>query len=265
MIFVCGVFYDLSFITPRPVLYCSGNNHRRENAMPLIGLTANWNDTTMRSDIPGDYVSAVIAAGGTPVVLPVMGDETVWQRMVDAVDGIVFTGGNDIDAAFLGEEKHPKSDEPYRPRDEQEFFLLRAARKADKPFLCICRGFQVLNVLEGGSLYQDIADQFCQDIDHAQFKRVSDAIHTVEVAEGSLLSSLTGTGALPVNSRHHQGIRKAADTLRAAAVAPDGLIEALEYRDGTRCIATQWHPESLFRTDSRALAIFEWLIREAQA
>lgn len=233
--------------------------------MPLIGLTANWNDTTQRSDIPGDYVAAVIAAGGTPVVLPIMGDESVWQRMIDAVDGVVFTGGSDIGAAYFGEEKHPKSDEPYKPRDEQDFFMLRAVKKANKPFLCICRGFQMLNVLEGGTLYQDIADQYKQDIDHAQFKKVADTIHTVDVKAQSRLASLAGEGALPVNSRHHQGIRRAADSLMISAVAPDGLIEGLEYKDGTRCIATQWHPESLFRSDPRAMAIFEWLVREAQA
>lgn len=233
--------------------------------MPLIGLSANWNDTTERSDIPGDYVAAVIAAGGTPVVLPVMGDEAVWQRMIDAVDGVIFTGGNDIDAAYLGEERHPKSDKPYRPRDEQEFFMLRAVRKAGKPFVCICRGMQMLNVLEGGTLYQDIADQYKPDIQHAQFKKAADIIHTVEVQEGTRLAALTGSGTLPVNSRHHQGVKKVADPLRITAMAPDGLVEGLEYKDGTRCIATQWHPESLFRNDARALAVFKWLINEANA
>lgn len=233
--------------------------------MPLIGLTANWNDATHRSDIPGDYAAAVVAAGGTPVVLPVTGDESVWQRMIGAVDGVVFTGGSDIDAAYFGEEKHPKSDEPYRPRDEQEFFMLRALKKAGKPFLCICRGFQMLNVLEGGTLYQDIADQYKQVIDHAQFKKTADTIHTVDVKEQSILAAVIGSGTLPVNSRHHQGIKRAADSLTASAVAPDGLIEGLEYKDATRCIATQWHPESLFRSDPRAMALFEWLVREAQA
>lgn len=232
--------------------------------MPLIGLCANWNETTRRSDIPGDYVAAVIAAGGTPVVLPVTDDQSVWQRMIDAVDGVLFTGGSDIGASWFHEEKHPKSDEPYMPRDEQEFYMLRAVKKANKPFLCICRGFQMLNVLEGGTLYQDIADQYKRDIAHAQFQKVTGIIHTVDVAEGSCLAALTGAGTLPVNSRHHQGIKKAADSLRVTAVAPDGLAEGLEYKDGTRCIATQWHPESLFRTDRRALAVFEWLVREAQ-
>lgn len=231
--------------------------------MPLIGLCANWNDNTKRSDIPGDYVAAVIRAGGTPLLLPVAGDQTVWQRMVDAVDGVLFTGGSDIDAAFLGEEKHPKADQPYRPRDEQEFFMLGAVKRAGKPFLCICRGFQMLNVFEGGSLYQDIADQYRADIDHAQFTVADGIVHTVSVAEGSLLERLTRRRTLPVNSRHHQGIRAAAPALRAVATAPDGLVEALEYLDGTRCAAVQWHPESLFRRDEASLAFFQWLVTEA--
>ena len=231
--------------------------------MPLIGLSANWNETSQRSDIPGGYVQAVVRAGGTPMVLPICGNEDTWRHMVDAVDGLVFTGGADIDPALFGEEKHPATSTPYPPRDAQELFIMRYAKEQGKPMLAICRGMQVMNCLEGGTLYQDIAQQLATTVDHAQFKRVADIIHQAHVEEGSLLATVCGSAPLNVNSRHHQAIKTLGKGLVASALSTDGLIEGIEYQDGSPCIALQWHPESLFEKDARALAVFEWLIRKA--
>lgn len=231
--------------------------------MALIGLCANWNAQSKRSDIPTDYVNAVIAAGGTPVVLPLAGDEVIWKKMIDAVDGVVFTGGGDIDPALFGEEKHRKTNNVAPHRDRQEYWMMRYVKETRKPHLAICRGIQVLNCLWGGSLYQDIADTYDTAINHSRSDAPADMIHEVSIQPSTLLSNICGSENLPVNSRHHQGVSRLGAGLVPSAVSEDHLVEALEYEDGSPCIAVQWHPETLHRSDPRHLAVFQWLVMTA--
>lgn len=231
--------------------------------MPIIGITADWDDEKKRSNLPNDYVHAVLAADGVPMILPVGGEEKNWKKMVDRVDGLLFSGGVDMDPAYFGETKHEKTDEPIPQRDEQELWMMRYALQAGKPLLAICRGFQMLNCLEGGTLYQDIGEMVDTTIDHAQFSKKAALIHTVTIQPDTLLAKVCGNEALKVNSRHHQAIKQVGRGLKATAHAPDGLVEALEFGENVPCLSVQWHPESLFDSDTRALRLFQWLVQEA--
>lgn len=231
--------------------------------MKKIGLCANWNDTLHRSDMPNDYVKAILAAGGLPVIFPLCGDEPAWKEMIDMVDGVVFTGGGDIDPALFGEELHPATNEIIPQRDRQEIWMVHYVKSTGKPYLGICRGIQVIACAEGGTLYQDIKDQFPTTIDHAQFNTRADIAHHVSIAPDSILHAVSGTTDLPVNSRHHQAVKSVGPHLKATAHSTDGLIEAVEYIDGTPCIAVQWHPESLHDSDEKAMNLFRWLVERA--
>lgn len=232
--------------------------------MQLVGLCANWNEDTRRSDMPQGYIDAVLQAGGVPVILPLCDNESAWKDMLDAVDAVIFTGGGDINPALFGEEKHAKTDAPVALRDKQEYWMHRYIRTTGKPYLCVCRGMQTLNCVWGGTLYQDIPDLYPTDIDHARFGDPDSVIHTALIEDGTLLSRVAGKGDIGVTSRHHQAVKKLGDCLRVSAKAPDGIVEAIEFTDGTRCLALQWHPESLYAKDERQLAIFKWLVEESK-
>ncbi|MDD4711448.1 MAG: gamma-glutamyl-gamma-aminobutyrate hydrolase family protein [Eubacteriales bacterium] len=232
--------------------------------MALIGLCANWNARSGRSDIPADYVIAVILSGGTPVVLPLAGDERVWKKMIDAVDGLVFIGGGDVDPALFGEKRHRKTKNVVLHRDKQECWMMRYVKEKGKPHLAICRGMQVLNCLRGGTLYQDIAETYPTSINHSRSDAPADTIHEVTIMPSSLLGSVCGHEDLPVNSRHHQGVSRLGAGLAASAISEDKLVEALEYEDGSPCIAVQWHPETLHKDNPRHLAVFEWLVKTSE-
>lgn len=232
--------------------------------MPFIGITADWNDEKKCSTLPNDYVRAVLAAGGVPLILPIGGEEKVWKSMVDKLDGMLFTGGVDMDPKYFGEEMHPKTNTPIPQRDEQELYMMRYALKQGKPLLAICRGFQMLNCLDLGTLYQDIGDMVDTPIDHAQFTKKDALIHQVSLVPDTLLARVCGAAPLQVNSRHHQAVKQVGKGLVASAHAPDGLVEALEFEKEAPCLAVQWHPESLFDKDERAMLLFTWLVREAE-
>jgi putative glutamine amidotransferase len=236
-----------------------------EGSMYLIGLSANWNDDLHRSDVHNDCVTAVIAAGAVPMIMPLVDSVKAWKSMVDKMDAIIFTGGDDVNPKLYGEEPHAKTDPANNLRDRQEAWMINYATQCAKPFLCICRGLQLLNVIRGGSLYQDIQDQYKTDINHAQFSRTSDIIHTVSILESTNLRHIIGSGTLGVNSRHHQAIKEIAPGFHAAALSPDGIVEAIEPDDSFPCMALQWHPESLYEKDPRQFAVFEWLLDSIQS
>lgn len=225
-----------------------------------IGLCGNWNDDSKRVDMPQGYVDAVISAGAVPLVFPLVDNEDAWKAMIDSVDGVIFTGGDDIDPALFGQLPHPKANKPCALRDKQEFFMHRYIQTVNKPYLCICRGMQTLNVVQGGTLYQDIEDLYSAEINHARFDVTSDVIHHVNIKQESRFGTVVGAAPLAVNSRHHQAVHELGHGLRAVAWADDGIVEAIEFISDVPCIAVQWHPELLFHKDARAKSIFTWLI-----
>lgn len=231
--------------------------------MIKIGVSANWNLQTKRLNIPKDYMDSLLRAGCLPLLLPQTEDEAVLQACVDLVDGLLFPGGEDLQPECYGEQPAPYCGEVVPERDRMELKLYQLLKLSGKPFLAICRGLQLVNVAEGGSLWQDLTQQQPTDTDHAQFDRGSALIHEVDVVEGSLLHRLTGSLSLPVNSRHHQAIKALGRGLKATASSRDGIIEAIEFEDGRPGLCLQWHPENLSSTDKRMQALFDWLVRTA--
>ena len=194
---------------------------------PVIGITPLM-DTKLDSYwmLP-DYMQAVQQAGGLPLMLPFQYDDESIDQMVELCDGLIFTGGEDIDPSRYHEERLPVCGESIPIRDELEIRLLRAALAAKKPVLCICRGLQLFNVVMGGTLWQDLPSQRPSEIKHSQGKPYGAAAHSVELVPGSPLLALLGQSTIGVNTRHHQAIRELAPRLAVMATTPDGLIDRL--------------------------------------
>ncbi len=213
---------------------------------PIIGITARHADTKERLpavQILRAYVAAIIEAGGAPILIPPDLPEDGWRVLLDRLDGVLFSGGADIGLQHFNGEPHPTvEEEPVR--DALELPLLRAVVEADKPLLGICRGFQVMNVALGGTLYTHILDQLPNALQHDWGDKPRDTLaHPVRVEEGTRLAEILSAPVLQVNSLHHQGIKDLAPNLKAAAYAPDGLIEGIELPDHKFALAVQWHPE----------------------
>ena len=199
------------------------------------------------------YIVTLANAGALPLMIPLVDDDTL-RGIYDSLDAVFLPGGADIDARTYGEDPHHNSDTTDRERDRVEVALARWAIEDDKPVLGVCRGLQLINVAAGGTLYQDLAEEFPGSIKHDYFPFAHEHFardylaHEVSVAEGTRLAQFVGAGALKVNSMHHQGIRALGRGLVATAAAPDGLIEGLEGENSSYLVAVQWHPEAL--TDS---------------
>ena len=198
---------------------------------------------------PKDYDAAVRQAGGEPWVPAIGMDDPA--DAIRQVDGLLLTGGDDVDPAFFGEPPHP-SHEPAEPgRDAFELALVREALAADLPLFAICRGLQLLNVAAGGTLIQDIPSEPGRFEVHS-LGPATQMAHEVAVTAGSRLAGLLGPrapgGRCHVNSRHHQAIRALGASLVVTATAPDGIIEAVESPAHRFCVGVQWHPESFHRT-----------------
>ncbi len=216
---------------------------------PVIGITAGHarNEYGQATILITDaYLQAVVQAGGQSVIIPATQGTQEWEAIYSRLDGILFSGGGDIAPERFGAAPHPKIAGVEPDRDELELGLLEKAVAEGKPFLGICRGFQVVNVGLGGTLYTHLPDQFAGALTHdnAGDKR-HDLVHKVELANGSQMLDVTGESVLAVNSHHHQGVRDLAPTLRATGRSGDGLIEAVELPGHPFGLAVQWHPEWL--------------------
>jgi putative glutamine amidotransferase len=207
---------------------------------PVIGITP-----CPRVD---DYVESVRRAGGEPVVLSNT-DEPV--QALAKVDGLLLTGGLDVDPALYGETPH-ETTEVAAERDRFEVPLTQAAIDRDVPLFAICRGVQVLNVAAGGSLVQDIPSAVTSDLNHAIDVPKDHLAHPVHVRPGTRLAAALGLAsdveACPVNSRHHQSVARVAPSFVVSAASPDGVVEAIERPASAFCVGVQWHPENFWRT-----------------
>jgi putative glutamine amidotransferase len=229
-------------------------------ARPVIGITtyvtpARWSNWELEAAlVPADYVRAVERAGGRALLVPPSHDGV--EETLESLDGLIFSGGSDLDPELYGQEAHAETSDVVRDRDTAELALLEAALERDMPVLAICRGSQVLNVARGGDLVQHLPD-VVGDEKHKHTPGTF-ADHDVSVEDGSRLASVLGERA-PVKSHHHQGFGKVGEGLRVVAHAEDGTIEAVE--DPTRrfVLGVLWHPEA--GEDAR---LFEELVREAE-
>jgi putative glutamine amidotransferase len=189
------------------------------------------------------YLAAVERAGGTPILLtPAHGEEAL-SDLLSLCDGLLLTGGEDVDPARYGEPPHPALDTVSTERDEMELRLIREAMERGIPVLAVCRGIQILNVAFGGSLVQDLPSQRPDGLRHVQEAPITARWHDVRVEPGSRLAQLVGAERLPVNSYHHQAVNRLGAGLRPVAWADDGLVEGVEAADGRWVVGVQWHPE----------------------
>jgi len=229
-------------------------------ARPLIGITtyvtpAKWGAWELEAAlIPVDYVRAVERAGGRALLVPPSEDGV--EETLQALDGLLFSGGSDLDPDLYDQEPHDETSGVHEQRDRAELALLEAALQRDMPVLAICRGSQVLNVARGGDLVQHLPD-VVGDEKHKHTPG-SYADHDVTVEDGTRLASLLGDRA-PVKSHHHQGIGRIGEGLRIAAHAEDGTVEAVEDPGRRFAVGVLWHPEA--SDDAR---LFEELVREAE-
>jgi gamma-glutamyl-gamma-aminobutyrate hydrolase PuuD len=227
---------------------------------PLIGITtyaqdARWGVWHLPAAlIPLDYVDAVERAGGRALLIPP--SEVGVEETLSVLDGVVFSGGADVDPGMYGADAHPETDVPQARRDAGELALLQASLERDLPTLAICRGFQLLNVARGGDLIQHLPEEIGNDV-HKQVPGEF-AVHPVEVKEGSRLGSIVG--ATPeVTSHHHQALGRLGDGLVESAWAADGTLEAVEDPSRRFLVGVQWHPEA-----SEDAALFEALVEQAR-
>lgn len=215
---------------------------------PLIGITAGHSKNKFGLPIIHllrTYVDATIAAGGIPVIIPSELSTTDWQVLYAKLDGVILSGGADIDPSIFNGEPLPNVYDIDAERDMLELAMARQVVEDEKPFLAICRGFQMLNVALGGTLYTHITDQFSDKLKHETDKdKPRDyAAHEIKVEEGTRLSEILDEPILKVNSWHHQGVKDIPPLLKVTAHASDGLVEGMEIPAHPFAIAVQWHPE----------------------
>jgi putative glutamine amidotransferase len=217
----------------------------------------------LRFTMRATYVNSVIAAGGVPLCVPTALDEQSLRAIYDTCQGVLLTGGDDVDPATFGEPKHEKTGGIDLQRDAAEFLLTRWAVEDDKPTFAICRGIQAMNVALGGSLIQDIPSQWknAQNHDGNYYGPSRDDIHhTVCVEPGTKLAEMLGAGDVGTNSFHHQALKRVADGLMVTARSKDGVIEAVEMPNKRFLVGVQWHPEEMAATRENMMQLFRHFV-----
>ncbi|HMV32901.1 MAG: gamma-glutamyl-gamma-aminobutyrate hydrolase family protein [Gemmatimonadales bacterium] len=235
---------------------------------PRIGITGITRTVSGadRTGVNAAYVRAVLRAGGVPLVLSPLIGVAHNGTLLDALDGLVLSGGEDVDPAHYGQAPHPDLGAVDPLRDAFELAIYRDAAARRLPVLAICRGIQLVNVALGGTLWQDIPSERPEAMAHAQGTGRDDRTHPVDVTPGSRLARALGNTRCEVNSFHHQSIRDLAPGLLVTARAPDGEIEGVETADGDGwLLAVQWHPEEFHQHgEAPDHGLFDALIREAR-
>ena len=220
-----------------------------EHRPPVIGITCSRTDTGATS-LTATYTEAIVRAGGVAVVLPTVGSAGEAERLLDILDGIVFSGGEDVTPAWYGESILNETVYVDTLRDRSDSLLARAALASGKPILAICRGAQLMNVMLGGSLYQDLPTQLGTAVKHG-----GGAHHPIGLTEGSVLRELFGMDSILVNSYHHQAVKDLAPGLTVTARSADGVVEGYQT---PRIWATQFHPEKMLKAgEEQWLPLFE--------
>lgn len=242
---------------------------------PVIGIV-----TQTQEPIPGQtpvawimgqtYIRVLTRCGAVPWLIPLVADdEQTMGEIYSRLDGIFLTGGVDVEPSAYGEDRHQLCGRTDSARDEAELWMVRKAKDDRKPVLGVCRGFQVMNVASGGTLYQDVGEFYPNAIKHDYFPSHKNTYardflaHDAQVESNTTLRDLLGATDVTINSMHHQGIQRLGDDLKATAFAPDGLVEALESDTGGYYVGVQWHPEELAATDVGMRRLFEEFLSAA--
>jgi putative glutamine amidotransferase len=243
---------------------------------PIIGITATLKEDVdavaerplgrfVRADL--DYIEGVAGAGGAPVVLPPAGDERVAEAVIQSLDGLLLSGGSDLDPGYYGEVPVPELGVTLPERDAFEMALVRIALRRGMPVFGICRGMQVLNVAIGGTLYQDLPSQWERDLlKHRQATPKWQPTHEVRIEDASYIASVMGRKMVKVNSYHHQGIRVLAEGLVVTGRSTDGVIEAVEASDLSErwLLGVQWHAEAMRGAGPQQESLFEAHVSAAE-
>jgi putative glutamine amidotransferase len=243
---------------------------------PIIGI-ATQTQAAISGELPRvwimshKYVQILSSLGALPWLVPLLpGEPDILRGIYDRLDGVFLAGGVDVDPSRYGEQKHANCGATDTDRDAVELTLVEWALADHKPVLAVCRGFQVLNVACGGTLFQDVSSEFPAAIKHDYFPTAAGApsrdylAHYVTVAPDTRLGRYLGAERVAVNSMHHQGIKLLAPNLVPAAWAPDGLIEGVEGANGQYLLAVQWHPEELTSQPGQRRLFTEFLAAAAK-
>ena len=237
-------------------------------AQKIIGITCSTSSASAKSGakqtLNRAYVWAVERAGGIPIILPVTREPDVIARYLGVVDGLLLSGGVDVDPACYHEAPHPKLGDVDLDRDATELPLIQAALAQDMPIFAICRGIQSLNVAMGGTLYQDLPSEHPSNIQHAQdadYIPRDQMSHAIAIEPHSRLAEIIGDNTMQVNSFHHQALRRVAAPLLVTATAPDGVIEGAESRAHRYVVAVQFHPEETAVHDEKSQRLFRAFVQ----
>lgn len=228
---------------------------------PLIGIPchADYADGTKRPIYSNNraYVHAVEHAGGVPILIPFLHDFRMFDTLLPRLDGLLLSGGIDIDPALYGETPHPLCEQPDKELDDIELKLANWALQEDIPTLGVCRGMQILNVALGGTLYQDIHAQRPHSLHHSHRHMSRDYLaHRVNVLSGSRLEQLLGPDSFMVNSLHHQAVHMPGHDVVISGTADDGIAEILEVNGHRFILAAQFHPEEIYLKESASARLF---------
>ncbi|MDR2130366.1 MAG: gamma-glutamyl-gamma-aminobutyrate hydrolase family protein [Odoribacteraceae bacterium] len=224
------------------VLHDAVDAHAADTSRPLIGISANFKEGN--SCIHDSYVHSIVRAGGIPLLIPVHSDIASLKEIVSRIDGLLLSGGGDINPLYSGEEPLPALGEVDVARDQYDLILTRLAANRQVPIFGICRGHQLINIAFGGKNHQDIVTRVNGSLKHRQELAPGHGSHTARVKEGTTLFSILGRHTVVVNSLHHQAVKEVAPGFVVSATAPDGVIEAMEATD-YRIFSVQWHPEKM--------------------
>jgi putative glutamine amidotransferase len=231
-----------------------------------IGITPQYDEEKNKLRMVPGYMEGIELAGGLPLMLPLTRDEAMLEELCQELDGFLFTGGHDVNPGLYGQPVLECCQEISEKRDFLEHFMLKRLLQLNKPVFGICRGFQLMNVVLGGTLYQDLTEQMPKTaeggpIRHWQEPPFNRSMHAVSLIKGTRLQECLGVEELPVNSLHHQGIHQLAPGAVANAYAPDGLIEGIELPGPRLAMAVQWHPELM--GDEASGRLFSLLVEAA--
>lgn len=236
---------------------------------PVIGISGsilinkgNAFSGYRRSYVNQDYVEAVLRAGAIPFIIPFNEDLEATREMVEKVDGIILSGGHDVNPYYYGEDPMLKIGELFPERDVFDMELYKTAIELKKPIFGICRGYQIINVINGGTLYQDLSYADFVKIKHDQVDNPTQATHFVELEEGTFLKNILGE-KYKVNSFHHQILKDVAPGFKVVAKSSDGVIESIEkITEDIFVIGVQWHPEMLSASNEKSQAIFNEFVKK---
>ncbi|NLK44873.1 MAG: gamma-glutamyl-gamma-aminobutyrate hydrolase family protein [Tissierellia bacterium] len=232
---------------------------------PIIGITSFDEQVQGYHSINNNYVNAVFAAGGIPISIPTIKNEEDYEAYINIIDGLIFSGGIDISPLRYGENPLKEIKRISTIRDEYELGLFDKAYKKKLPILGICRGLQLMNVYLGGSLFQDVNNQLAGSLGHCpEYITIEEDYHPINLRKGTRFHDLFNKDKINVNSYHHQGINRLGENLQVAALADDGLVEAVEAADDRFMIGVQFHPEALLKRRPEFLKIFEGLVMAAK-